>query len=529
MTEGYNPFPGFLTAPTTCELQNSSTDGLEEGCLAYVVDTGRFYRLSTKVPAPAVDGVNVLSTWNGPDGLDAFGAPCVQPGQSAHSPTGIGRWVRTSILDSTASPSGSGTIIYRPNGVSEGNVFATDVEVAAQVALANGALIVEVDDSLMPPATPAPWTVPMDGQGRLTLAGANIPTGPSGVSPNLILRQPLGGVIRNLYEVTDGLVIQLDARTGPCIIQDDANLLTFSRGARLQNVATTARSGLYLPQGGVLVASFNDLAFDIGSFPIPIVECGPAPGAGIGFIAFSSTGPAFGPTSYDNTFKGPPGAGLYFIYDSTWFYGVPNQPAWQGPFGFAATLSQAVQASYDDAAHTPTLVKANLITPFVQPAFWSTITPKFDSTQCLHVGDFIGIGGGSYAVVTILDSENIELRALNSPGAPAPGATVLAGQPVLFPTFTGPGGSVQNAIDALKALVPLASGEGPLDGAGALTVLLPAISGSTPVTYSYQSNGVAPTGFLYLSNVNAGVSFTITSKGGAADAAQTVYWQVWSK
>jgi len=539
MTEGYNPFPGFLTAGTTCELQGTDTSGLDDGCLAHVGATNRFYRLSTKVPAPAVDGVNVLSTWNGPIGLDALGAPCAQPGQSARSPTGIGRWVRTSILDSSATLWDSGTIIYRPGGVTDGNVFATDVEVAAQVALANGSLTVEVDCSLLAPGAAAPWTVPMDGQGRLTLAGANIPTGATPSNSSILrIDRTLGGVIRSIYQVTDGLTVQLFTHSGPCIIQDDANLILLSLGSAFQNAPGTTQPGVFLPVGGVIAVFLNSLGLDLNGVPVPIVECGvvppdpPSTGAQILLFSISSTFPPgiSGGGNYDGTLKGPAGATLGFIHDASWGFGMPNLPDWAGTVYGDFTTNTASDVSYNDVEHTPSLFGTTLIAPFVQPAFWSTVTTKFASTQTMDVGGLVDVGGSGYTIVTIIDDESITLRALPTPGAAAPGTNVTAPKAVAFRRFDGSlGGSVQNALDALKALVPLASGVVSLDAAGVGTVAFPTITGNNPITYNYQANGVVPNGFLYLSNVNAGVEFKITSKAGALDVGQTVYWQVWTK
>jgi hypothetical protein len=112
MTEGYNPFPGIIVVETTCELQNTDTSGLDDGCLAYVKTKGaglavdfHYFRLyDYRVGAPPPNGTTILSTYNGPPSVqqginwNTAGAVCAQQGD-AHHAGGTVRWILTDIID----------------------------------------------------------------------------------------------------------------------------------------------------------------------------------------------------------------------------------------------------------------------------------------------------------------------------------------------------------------------------------------------------------------------------------------------
>jgi hypothetical protein len=128
--EGFNPFPGFINAETTCDLQAANTDGLQEGCLAFVrtpiifendpnLGPFHYYRYTTidtvLTPALPVDGVLVLAAYNSqparqqpslspyvPGSVGALCAPI--PDQvDAHQP-GPARWILVDISDFTVAP-----------------------------------------------------------------------------------------------------------------------------------------------------------------------------------------------------------------------------------------------------------------------------------------------------------------------------------------------------------------------------------------------------------------------------------------
>lgn len=81
---------GTLLVGTLCELANRGVDNIGEGCLAYVVATGQYFRMSMDTAPLTPNGSTVLTTVGGP-----AMAPCVQN----YSSTGIGRWILTNIGD----------------------------------------------------------------------------------------------------------------------------------------------------------------------------------------------------------------------------------------------------------------------------------------------------------------------------------------------------------------------------------------------------------------------------------------------
>jgi hypothetical protein len=114
MSEGYNPFPGIIQAASRCELQNTVTDGLDEGCLARITPDDddrngwfyyRYYALRDGEASPQIDGYFVLSTYNGPEakfrenGDFAWRTVSCPDQGPAHSDLGPGRWILTNIQD----------------------------------------------------------------------------------------------------------------------------------------------------------------------------------------------------------------------------------------------------------------------------------------------------------------------------------------------------------------------------------------------------------------------------------------------
>jgi hypothetical protein len=117
MNEGYNPFPGLVYAPDVCTLQNFNTDGMISGCLASTPDPRKrlgpfgptlhswFYRFwyPTTEDAfimPEVNGWNVFSTYNGPEGQnDGDPCPVLPKGINAHTASGPARFIRLNIWD----------------------------------------------------------------------------------------------------------------------------------------------------------------------------------------------------------------------------------------------------------------------------------------------------------------------------------------------------------------------------------------------------------------------------------------------
>ena len=107
--EGFNPFPGFVSADSTCALQNVNTDGLDIGCLAKTPRVKNragdltgcgYFRLDESDPAPAVTGGDVLATYNSGMPLQQDGVtPCAVVEPSAHSLRGTQRWIYLAIVD----------------------------------------------------------------------------------------------------------------------------------------------------------------------------------------------------------------------------------------------------------------------------------------------------------------------------------------------------------------------------------------------------------------------------------------------
>ena len=72
-----------------------------------------------------------------------------------------------------------------------------------------------------------------------------------------------------------------------------------------------------------------------------------------------------------------------------------------------------------------------------------------------------------------------------------------------------------------------ASGVAILDAGGVAVIANPSVKAGTHFTLTYQDGGAVPVGVIAVIARAAGISFTIKSAAGAADATARVYWQLW--
>lgn len=273
MTEGYNPFPGFLRVETTCDLQNTDTSGLEDGCLAHVESLERYYRLSFHVPAPAVTGVNVLSTCNGPQARDAMGALCAKQATS-HDATGIGRWIRTSIVDAPAIDENPVSIIFKPDAPPTDVRYAhTWGEVMDLIALSASPIDVWIDC-----VTSGPFSIPL-GVYDMKLATLR---SVAFSNPDMNrLEAPEGVQLRNLSSIVGSMTVRGIPSSLATFAFDAPNpaeppALVLQLGAALSNLGSRALMDAPNTGGGpgVIVALYNASVIDPGS-TAPIIAIAP--------------------------------------------------------------------------------------------------------------------------------------------------------------------------------------------------------------------------------------------------------------
>ena len=285
MTEGYNPFPGFLRVDSTCDLQNTDTSGLEDGCLAHVEGTERYYRLSFRVPAPPVTGVNVLSTYNGPAALDDMGALCSKQAHS-HDPSGIGRWIRTNIVDAPEIDENPVSIIFKPNAPPTDVRYAhTWQEVMDLIALSASPIDVWIDC-----VTSGPFSIPL-GVYDMKLATLRSVVF-SNPSMNLLIA-PEGVQLRNLSSIVGSMGIEGRPSSLATFAFDIPNpgeppVLVLQLGAALSNRGS--RSLIDAPNTGggpgMIFALYNASAVDDGS-TAPIISIAPN---GVAILSLLSPG-----------------------------------------------------------------------------------------------------------------------------------------------------------------------------------------------------------------------------------------------
>jgi len=85
--------------------------------------------------------------------------------------------------------------------------------------------------------------------------------------------------------------------------------------------------------------------------------------------------------------------------------------------------------------------------------------------------------------------------------------------------------SLRKAITAQGILI--GAGLATLNGSGTLAVANALIAATSRIVLTVQDTGAAPTGRIYNSARSNGVSFTILSSAGVADAGVIVYYQIW--
>jgi len=121
---------------------------------------------------------------------------------------------------------GASTVVWRPGGVSSGNVFATWPEVVAEVAKLNGAITIGVDTSLAVAVIPAgAWDLrPAGVNGPVDLVNATKPTNTALAIPLVTIANAVV-TIHGLSGLTD---VQLDNRsTVDVITPGPTNIVDF--------------------------------------------------------------------------------------------------------------------------------------------------------------------------------------------------------------------------------------------------------------------------------------------------------------
>ncbi len=147
------------------------------------------------------------------------------------------------LLLAPTPPPGGGIptdIVFRQGGVTAGNVYATDVEVAAAIAAANGACTVWIDGSIAPCTLSVVWDLLFRATIKASLAGS---------ANSLEILD--GGQIRNtIGPCFLGVQVQCDCQTLPSFGWDSwagTNFIQFDEGSSLNLSSTCTISPIQVP------------------------------------------------------------------------------------------------------------------------------------------------------------------------------------------------------------------------------------------------------------------------------------------
>jgi hypothetical protein len=227
-------------------------------------------------------------------------------------------------------------IIFRPGGVSLGNVFATWAEIKAVIAVTSGALTVLVDDSLAPAVVSAGVT---DCQSRVTFTSAFQHELPSTVK----LLLPDGAILKDVRAINGFLTVVTEGTTAPNFQFTPDRSLSLVDGGVISNVGT--QPVIRLAANAFFVITLAEASI----FSNPTPGSGPlidlsAPGAQA--VIFIVTGSGF---TTDNTVTGVAGTTAIFQFDAS-LGNFPTNP------GFTGTTQKFV---LDDAlfmSYTPAVL-----------------------------------------------------------------------------------------------------------------------------------------------------------------------------
>lgn len=172
---------------------------------------------------------------------------------------------------STSNPSVSAecAIIYRPGGVSAGDVVATWPEVQTFVTTTDGKCLVYIDDSITTPAPIAGATGNTECFGRVELRPySNDPT------TQTVLQIQAGATLLDLYAVRGRLELQCNPSVGPVsldwTINADGGSLLLADNAILSNLPTAGESAVSIADGKTVSILLQTASILIGNPDHPI-------------------------------------------------------------------------------------------------------------------------------------------------------------------------------------------------------------------------------------------------------------------
>lgn len=239
-------------------------------------------------------------------------------------------------------------IIYKPGGVSSGNLKATWAEVDAAIVAANGALRVYIDDSIV---SPAPITSVVDCKGYTEFFAYKLPLG-GGVFANIVP----GAQLINPRSVSDALSIQATPGAldiAPVVVV--SRILFLFRGGQIRLLAGAGRALIDVAPGDVLaVISQLDGAIISDEPTVAAV----ALGTGAQLFVVSQIQLNF---QFNNYVSGDGTTATLLLRDSS-LAPNPSLPLFTGTF-IPQFTDIAAQVSYDD-----NLVPPNLGSGIVQGA-----------------------------------------------------------------------------------------------------------------------------------------------------------------
>jgi hypothetical protein len=224
---------------------------------------------------------------------------------------------------------GEAIIIYRPGGVSAGNVVATWAEVKTRIAQANGAIEVRCDNSI------ASCHVPASSGTTLCNGGVTL----SAYDPRLNLADPSfwqttltiddGATLDRVRKIGGGLAVYMDSKTTASLTFGTAggiiDVLQLELSTLLRT-GTATQAGLVVLSGQALDIEMTDTA-QLGSFAIAGASVHVDAGGTLTVGAFTSAVLNTDPIS------GPVGASLTVAFDSSVDFASPFNPPFPSYLG----------------------------------------------------------------------------------------------------------------------------------------------------------------------------------------------------
>ncbi len=389
-----------------------------------------------------------------------------------------------SVLISSSFPS----IVYRPGGVDQDNVFTTWDGVMNAFSQLDGLVFIDIDDSL---GTPTVSSGTHDLQSRAIIRG--VKSGPGYPS---LLELPDGAVIKNPREFHN-FWLRLLGSTSPNFAFDVSDQSVHFRGTSYVDFdgATTEPFARVSSALDLMFVFRDDIVVNnyLGSF-LEVTDSD-------AFILMSMSDSVL--LNSDNFISGT--GSLYFYHDSSvqtnFSVGLPTNPDFLGPASYAP-LDNAQLMAYDDTIVSPALGEDR-----VQKAIdvfklrWASST-----ANALYTTSSIAIRGNESSVDAATDKGNDVFFYVSGSISNTAGKSLFGGDVVVSGSLSlGSGSNLPTGIVYLDGGSP-----------GSVTVTNSLITNRSMIFLTKQANNHPTAGAPVVSAKSPG-SFTITTNHNGDD------------